>query len=100
MLALRATGGTQVFGATGGATVSSGGAATAVRGSLTSGGCERLPVWQGDGQQLVLTAGMQLQHEGQKYEVTAEAQAWPNSQCVPRNPATWCESWWISLGPC
>jgi hypothetical protein len=93
--------GGQSQGGTSSAGKGTGGVTTAGKGTggSTSTGCGPLKAWKGGDSTLTIDAGEVIQWMGKRYKATASI-AYPNAECAPDMPATWCATWFTADGSC
>jgi len=86
----------------GGAGTSSGGSGTAgsgTAGSSSGAGCTGLKTWDGGNYMFTLKAGDEIQWKGKKYKAAMDI-TYPNTDCAPDAPATYCAGWFMAEGSC
>ena len=75
------------------------GGASGGKGGAPSNGCGALKAWKGGDSTLTIAAGEVVQWMGKRYKATASI-AYPNTECAPDMPATWCAGWFTPDGDC
>jgi hypothetical protein len=65
----------------------------------SGGSCNGLPTWQGNNYQFTPKAGDMIQLNGRKYKANVNI-SYPNAECAPNAPASWCANWFSDQGAC
>ncbi len=68
-------------------------------GSSSGGSCDGLRTWQGNDWQFTVQQGEVIQYNGVRYQANQYI-GYPNGECAPDHPASWCSSWFTNLGAC